>query len=160
MKINLKFKFIKSEDKKTVSKVKVKIYYCRELMEDIGEDSDAEFTIDLLDGKYPDWKQVFPDLKEKFTKDNLRIESGLTTSSFNVNYLMDIKKVFKRGTASTAYGITLMQQGSEKPTLVKVAGVKEFVGLIMPMRTEEKLDNWVKEISYTGHKEKKEKKAS
>ena len=156
----LKFKFIKSEDKSRDVKAKVRIYYCRELMEEIGEDADAEFTIDLLDGKYPTWKKVFPDLKEKFTKDNFKIESGLTTSSFNVNYLLDIKKVFKKGTASTAYGITLMQQGTEKSTLVKVAGVKEFVGLIMPMREGEKLDNWVKEISYTGHKEEKEKKAS
>ena len=88
----LKFKFIKGEDKKTVSKVKVKIFYCRLLdMEEIDRDADAEFTVDLVDGKYPDWRKVMPDVNHGFDEEEVTIVGSHVAYNLNVNYLLDIK---------------------------------------------------------------------
>ena len=162
----LKFKFIKSEDKKTVSKVKVKIYYCRKNMEEIGEDADAEFTIDLVDGKYPDWRKVMPDVNQGFDEEEVTIVGNHVAYNLNVNYLMDIKKVFNKGMGSISQGISILHQNDEKAVMVKVVDVPEFIGLIMPMKLsvdDKEQKQWIKLVEETkknGPLEKKKKKAS
>tara|TARA_R110000824_G_scaffold6306_7_gene29168 strand:- start:4297 stop:5472 length:1176 start_codon:yes stop_codon:yes gene_type:complete len=166
----LKFKFIKSEDKKTDSyvfgKVKVKIYYCRKNMEEIGEDADAEFTIDLVDGKYPDWRKVMPDVNQGFDEEEVTIVGNHVAYNLNVNYLMDIKKVFNKGMGSISQGISILHQNDEKAVMVKVTEVPEFIGLIMPMKlsvNDQQEKQWIKLVEETkknGPDEKKKKKAS
>ena len=163
----LKFKFIKGEDKKTVSKVKVKIFYCRLLdMEEIDRDADAEFTVDLVDGKYPDWRKVMPDVNHGFDEEEVTIVGSHVAYNLNVNYLMDIKKVFNKGRGSDSQGISILHQNDEKAAMVKVTEVPEFIGLIMPMRLtvdDKEQKQWIKLVEETkknGPLEKKKKKAS
>ena len=107
-----------------------------------------------------------PDVNHGFDEEEVTIVGSHVAYNLNVNYLMDIKKVFNKGRGSDSQGISILHQNDEKAVMVKVTEVPEFIGLIMPMRLtvdDKEQKQWIKLVEETkknGPLEKKKKKAS
>jgi hypothetical protein len=106
-----------------------------------------------------------PDVNQGFDEEEVTIVGSHVAYNLNVNFLMDIKKVFNKGMGSGSQGISILHQNDEKAVIVKVTEVPEFIGLIMPMKlsvNDQQEKQWIKLVEETkknGPDEKKKKKA-
>lgn len=77
----------------------------------------------VIDGTFPDWKRVVPDLSKGF--------AGNCLDCFNADYLKsfaDLGKVF----GGKAMDLAINEHG--RPSLVRFANVENWFGVLMPMR--------------------------
>lgn len=85
-----------------------------------------EYT-DPIDGTFPDWRRVVP-------KGEFKPVHGL---NFNPKYLSHF--AFEK-----SHCVSIYQMDEVSPALVKVGGLPEFMGVLMPMRgsSDDKLPEW------------------
>jgi DNA polymerase III sliding clamp (beta) subunit (PCNA family) len=80
---------------------------------------------DLVDGTYPAYGRVIPSWDP---------ETPQHHGTFNGHLLTDFIKL---RTAKTKTVLKIFQQGAENPAIVRIDGMENFIGLVMPVRGSE-----------------------
>lgn len=85
----------------------------------------------FIEGKYPEWKKVVPDFAE--------LKPGMSSACVKPEYIGIFEKVEKQ-TASRMGCMRLWQrQDPNSSIVVQLPSIPEFLGVVMPMRDSEKL---------------------
>ena len=99
--------------------------------------SDASLNFTPIDGKYPEWREVFPA--------TVSGEAG----DYNMTYIQDFVNLAQdAGMALASIGVLIWHNGSE-PAIITTLN-KDFVGVLMPVRADHEkrgglqLPHWAK----------------
>lgn len=88
----------------------------------------------VIDGDFPDWRKVIPPLPTTFG-----------TASLNASYMRRFEKLSLSGKAAAVRAYVK----SENDPVVVLTDRDDFIGVIMPMRTEHKYPDWLATASKT-----------
>lgn len=104
-------------------------------------EKDGEVTKWEVEGKYPDWKTVFPD----------ECQVG-PMGMFNAMYMKMVHKTLKIATGNDFAGITLRQSDENKSIFVSCGFLPDFAAVVMPMRDDRKINypKWLSEFKAAG----------